>query len=70
MRSAGRLIPTLVLCTNIILAFEASVYSNDVKIRHLDSQSVGWLISYHSTLRSWFGTVSAKRTNEVGSNVL
>ena len=70
MRSAGRLIHTLVLCTNIILAFEASDYSNDVKIRYLDSQSVGWIISYHSMLRPWFGTVSATRTIEVGFNVL
>lgn len=60
MPSAGRVIHTLVLCTDIILAFEASDHSSDVKIRYLDSQSVGWLISYHPTLRSGFGTVSDK----------
>jgi hypothetical protein len=54
MRSAGRVIHTLVLYTDIILAVEASFYSIDAKIIYLDSQSVGWLIIYHPTLRWWF----------------
>jgi hypothetical protein len=69
-RSAGRVIHTLVLCTDIILAFEASGHSNDVKIRYFDSQSVGWLISYHPTLRCRFGTVSDKSTTELVFSVL